>query len=356
MSEDSQGRTWLCSVVFLDIAGYTGRPVVQQIDIKQHLQDITAAAIRLVPESDRIMIDTGDGAALCFFGDPEEALFTALNIRATILGDVDALPVPYQVRIGINLGPVKVVQSISGQRNPLGDGINNAQRVMGFANPNQILVSRSFHDVVACLSSEHTQIFRHLGERHDKHDKAHDVYEVLLRGEAPTAPPPSVDAGVVATGWDDALLARLTTSLAVHVGPMARVLVNRAARSAGSPGELNAVLAASIPTDTDRQTFLKQFGSTADAAAATSQELPSTPSPPSTPLADPAWLGQVARCLAEYLGPVARVLVNKASRSANSDKALVDRLAAELDTDDQRREFQKAVSRIKRAPSAPSVV
>lgn len=352
MSEDSQGRTWLCSVAFLDIAGYTGRPVVQQIEIKQHLQDITSAAIRTVPESDRIMIDTGDGAALCFFGDPEEALFTALNIRATILGDVDTLPVPYQVRIGINLGPVKVVQSISGQRNPLGDGINNAQRVMGFANPNQILVSRSFYDVVACLSVEHTQIFRHIGERHDKHDKTHDVYEVLMRGETPATTSPSKDSTGVIAGWDDALLARIAASLAAHVGPMAKVLVKRAAESAGNLAELKAAVAAAIPGDAGRDAFLNQFGWTPDAPGVNSHELSSTPS---TPLADSEWLTQLTRCLAEYLGPVARILVNKAARSARNEKALIEQLTAELVSEDQRLAFQQAASRIKRTSSTHTV-
>jgi class 3 adenylate cyclase len=43
------------------------------------------------------------------------------------------------VRMGINLGPVKLVQDINGRTNALGDGINAGQRVMSFAADNQIL-------------------------------------------------------------------------------------------------------------------------------------------------------------------------------------------------------------------------
>jgi len=62
----------------------------------------------------------------------------------------------------------------------IGDGINVAQRVMSFAHPNQILVSRSYHEVVSRLSQEYAQLFHYAGLHRDKHVREHEVYEVHL--------------------------------------------------------------------------------------------------------------------------------------------------------------------------------
>jgi hypothetical protein len=83
------------------------------------------------------------------------------------------------VRAGVNLGPVRLVKDLNGQMNIIGDGINVAQRVMSFARPGQLLVSRSFYEVVSCLSRDYASLFRHEGSRTDKHVRAHEVYAVV---------------------------------------------------------------------------------------------------------------------------------------------------------------------------------
>jgi hypothetical protein len=80
--------------------------------------------------------------------------------------------------LGINLGPVKLVQDINGQRNLIGDGINVAQRVMSFAKPGQVLVSRSYFEVISRLSQEYAKLFHYEGSRADKHVREHQVYSV----------------------------------------------------------------------------------------------------------------------------------------------------------------------------------
>jgi DNA-binding LytR/AlgR family response regulator len=95
----------------------------------------------------------------------------------------DAMPAG-DLRIGINLGPVKLVNDVNGHASMLGDGINAAQRIMGFAEPGQIAVSRSYFDVVARLSEVYATLFRHQGARTDKHLREHDVYLVGASGDA----------------------------------------------------------------------------------------------------------------------------------------------------------------------------
>ena len=87
------------------------------------------------------------------------------------------------------MGPVKLVQDINGQRNLIGDGINVAQRVMSFANPEQVLVSRSYFEVISRLSQEYAKLFHYEGSRADKHVREHQVYSVSP-AEKEKAPPP----------------------------------------------------------------------------------------------------------------------------------------------------------------------
>jgi class 3 adenylate cyclase len=174
---ESTSRTLVCSVLFLDIAEYTRKPVAEQLQFKQAFNRILGEALEGVAPRDRIILDTGDGAAVTFMGDPEDALFAAMTMR-DMCGTVP-------VRLGVNLGPVRLVKDLNGQMNIIGDGINVAQRVMSFSRPGQLLVSRSFYEVVSCLSRDYANLFHHEGSRTDKHVREHEVYSVV--GGTPTA-------------------------------------------------------------------------------------------------------------------------------------------------------------------------
>ena len=176
MALESAGRTLVCSVLFLDIADYSQKPVAEQLQLKQAFNQALAVALEQVAARDRVILDTGDGAAITFMGDPEDALLASMAMR-----DLSA-KVP--VRLGVNLGPVRLVKDLNGQMNIIGDGINVAQRVMSFSRPGQLLVSRSFYEVVSCLSRDYANLFRHEGSRTDKHVRAHEVYAVV--GATPT--------------------------------------------------------------------------------------------------------------------------------------------------------------------------
>lgn len=171
---DRGNRTFICSVVFLDIVEYSKKPVAEQIKLKERFNALIATAIRDVAPADRIILDTGDGAAISFLGDPEEALFVAVSLRDALAGHPPEDPL--QVRIGINLGPVRLIKDINGQPNIIGDGINAAQRIMSFAEPGQVLVSRSYYEVISRLSQEYAALFHYEGSRTDKHVRSHEIY------------------------------------------------------------------------------------------------------------------------------------------------------------------------------------
>jgi len=167
---DTTDRTLVCSVLFIDIVGYSKKGVGEQVKVKRAFNEILGSALEQVPARERVTLDTGDGAAVTFLGDPEGALFVAL----AVLDKVGELP----VRLGINLGPVSLMKDINGRENVVGDGINAAERVMSFAAPGQVLVSRSFFEVMSLLTSDYAALFNQEKSRTDKHERAHDLYAV----------------------------------------------------------------------------------------------------------------------------------------------------------------------------------
>lgn len=164
-------RTFICSVVFIDIVEYSKKSVAEQLRVKEQFNALLARALADVPAKDRIILDTGDGAAISFLGDPEEGLFLGLALRDALRADATL-----QLRTGINLGPVRLVRDINGQPNIIGDGINVAQRIMSFAGVNQVFVSRSYYEVVSALSADYAHLFAFEGSRTDKHVREHEVY------------------------------------------------------------------------------------------------------------------------------------------------------------------------------------
>lgn len=74
-------------------------------------------------------------------------------------------------------------------------------------------------------------------------------------GATPTPPVPQTSTA--SKSWDPAVLENARKNLAVYVGPMAKVLVNRSAKTARNVAELYQTLAAEITTASDREKFLR---------------------------------------------------------------------------------------------------
>lgn len=78
--------------------------------------------------------------------------------------------------------------------------------------------------------------------------------EMPARPESTPLPPQTSTAS---RSWDPALLETARKNLAVFVGPMAKVLVNRAAKTARNISELYQALASEIGNPADREKFLR---------------------------------------------------------------------------------------------------
>ena len=261
-------RTWLASVLFLDIVNYSMKPVNEQLVIKRHFQDLVSHYLSSLTQEDLICLDTGDGLAACYLGDPEPMFQVARQLRDAFVALASG-PTPYEVRLGLNLGPVKIVEDLHHERNCVGSGINDAQRVMSFAAPNQLLVSRSYFDMVSQLSQDYSHELRHLGVLADKHNLEHDVYELAVEVVKVGAGAPAAESGAGASGapdagLDPAALDRIRQEYASYVGSSnAEQVIAELLPATASIADLCAQLSARMESADDRYSFnefLRYYG------------------------------------------------------------------------------------------------
>jgi len=159
-------------------------------------------------------------------------------------------------------------------------------------------------------------------------------------------------SGIPLPGWDAAILEQVQAQLTRLVGPLARVLVRRAAATTLDVDRLYEQLAANISADADRDAFLAgrrtlkgvaaptppagtaaRRAGTAPPTASTGGTSPGTlpPSPALTPEAIEAATARLAR----YLGPMARVMAKKAAARSATVRDFHLALAESLDEQDR---------------------
>ncbi|HEY1129693.1 MAG TPA: serine/threonine-protein kinase [Roseateles sp.] len=159
----------------------------------------------------------------------------------------------------------------------------------------------------------------------------------------PTFSPPSTGSAGASSGtpppthWDQALLTQAEQSLARHVGPLASILVRRAARECNDLSELYSRLAEQVTDPRARDAFLGQASLVTGGAHRTAGSPSSGGSRGSTagpagsmlmggPLTD-AVLDKAQALLAQHVGPIAKVLVKRAATGADGRAVFFNRLA-----------------------------
>jgi serine/threonine-protein kinase len=132
--------------------------------------------------------------------------------------------------------------------------------------------------------------------------------------------------------------------LAQHVGPIAPVMVRKAAKKAQDSAQLVQLLAADITHNGLRLKFERRF---AEASRPVSRPQPTTgtPSGPTEPPSgnrfSPEILGRAEARLSEYLGPVAKVVVRRAALKARDESELYLLLADEIENPAEKKAFTR---------------
>jgi serine/threonine protein kinase/TolB-like protein len=156
----------LAHVLFIDIVGYSRFPTDQQEQVLrgfQHAVRSTGEFVRAQAADQLIVLPTGDGMALVFFGDAEGAVRCALELSRNLRSDANC-----DLRMGIHTGPVYRISDINANRNVAGGGINTAQRVMDCGDAGHILVSKTAADTLGQISTWSSSL-HDLGEVEVKH-------------------------------------------------------------------------------------------------------------------------------------------------------------------------------------------
>lgn len=181
-------QTYIATIVFLDIVSYSKTSNKEQVQLKSQLNRCISESLEGIDKEDLIVLDTGDGAALGFVSNPESGLRFAMHFSETLAATAADL----QVRIGLHMGPITVLEDLNGLKNMVGDGINSAQRVMSFSNPGQIIVSQAYHDAVIRLDQAYVNRFAPARKFSDKHGRPHVCHE--LKGSQRTLRSPAAQS------------------------------------------------------------------------------------------------------------------------------------------------------------------
>lgn len=337
-------RTWLVSVLFVDMVKYSQQSQEVQAQWRARFKEYLGGGLKNTTEHDRVILDCGDGAAIVFLGEPEAAMHCALEVLGKIILEKGPLPKPLHVRIGINLGSVKLVRDINGNLAAAGDGINVGQRVMSFAGDNQILVSRSFYEVASLLTDGCAQLFRYEGVRKDKHQREHTLYELHPPNAANAAPVTNTAIIRRIAPQFAANIAAVEKNLALLIGPIAKRIVRSVGQRVSSATELRDHLLAFVPAKADREKFLAACGDIFPAAPPEESAEPTPPEPKALPKLEAAVLEHARKELAIYVGPMAKLLVNRAAANATTPAELYQLLATEIPSPKDREKFLKQSS------------
>lgn len=150
---------------------------------------------------------------------------------------------------------------------------------------------------------------------------------VPLASSLPGTGQPSIP---VPTGWDDSALAEVERELAEHVGPVARVLVRRAARGLTSLAAVRQAVAASIVDHEARERFLAKAGTAVLAVAIKSRATQVDGEAPSGVPMREGDIDKAAAALLSSLGPIARVVAKRCAAKSETREQFIARVLDQL--------------------------
>jgi serine/threonine-protein kinase len=175
-----------------------------------------------------------------------------------------------------------------------------------------------------------------VGQAMPQSSPAASIDKTVIAVRARSSSPPSPGGGT----FEPVLLSNIERRLANRLGPIARYLVQTLLPTATSVENLCDLLAQRIDRADDRKRFLTEAleavrsGTTANPPAGSQPSKSLLPTP--IPVAD---IERARRALAETLGPIATVLVQRALRQAQTPQDLWNLLAAHIGPDLARAAF-----------------
>jgi hypothetical protein len=228
----------LCTVMLLELLVSRGKPPESPAVMKKVVHELVSKALRGLPENTRMAVETAGAAVVCFIGDPEDALHSALLLRDLVSQRYGGL---MSMRIGLDMGAVSVTASNNDQVTVTGEGIDRASKVKARGNENQVVVSSVYHDLLCRLNPDAAELFQYHGPTAEHPLEAYTVIPPLankqqdnLASFVVTRPSGISAQPLAASPLNPETVQDIEAELAGYIGPLARVLVRKAQARAAS--------------------------------------------------------------------------------------------------------------------------
>lgn len=144
--------------------------------------------------------------------------------------------------------------------------------------------------------------------------------------------------------WNPDLLKMIENSLVKYVGPMASALIRKNSKSASGISDLSQQLAEYIPSEEEKQKFLRQLRQTGiyEIAAETGISPAQAPPPPTFSHGiEETKIKSLAKLLTPFLGPIAPRMVKMEAKKVNSVSELIDKLCQHIPNTEEQKKFRK---------------
>jgi len=158
----------LASVVVLSIQDFGRKPVAEQIKLKTALETLVREAIGALSDSHRLVLDAPGGFAVVVLAAPSAALRLAERAQA---GAIELA-----LRIGLNHGPIKLVEDARRSTSLVGDGVGTSMMLANATKPGRMLVSRGFREALKIAASERVGELRSAGTITDPDVRTHETF------------------------------------------------------------------------------------------------------------------------------------------------------------------------------------
>jgi serine/threonine-protein kinase len=180
-------------------------------------------------------------------------------------------------------------------------------------------------------------------DREARYPSAHELATAIAAAISGARSPSRAGA----PSWPPAIAQALEVAMAEVMGPLAAPLVRRSLASTMDRNDLLDLLLRGAPDGTDIPALLRRLRAVLEAPAL-SRSTPTTVGVPAVGEVparfSPEELDRVTQALVPHVGPIARVLVKKATAQARDFQELCQRLGEHLSTPGERAEFLKKLA------------
>ena len=206
-------------------------------DFRKAIDQSVASCSALLAVIGPHWLDTRDDAGLRRLDDAND--FVRVELASALVRDIRVVPV-----------------LVRGARMPRADELPEDLKDLAYRNAVELTHARWKSDVQVLVHAlrPNMEAPEAVETANISHDSA-NAADKITGGQTKVAAQP--EAATVAVPIESEAIERLGRELAKYIGPIANVLVKRAAKQCNSVAELSAMLARDVPSEADRANFLR---------------------------------------------------------------------------------------------------